>query len=34
MEPDPDYFNTFPSVGRGWMFGLKYDFRKTADTGQ
>jgi outer membrane receptor protein involved in Fe transport len=31
---DPEYSSTFPSIGRGWMFGLKYNFRKTADTGQ
>ena len=31
---DPEYFNNFPSIGRGWMFGLKYNFRKTADTAQ
>ena len=31
---DPEYFNDFPSIGRGWMFGLKYNFRKTADTAQ
>ena len=27
---DPEYFNDFPSIGRGWMFGLKYNFSKTA----
>jgi outer membrane receptor protein involved in Fe transport len=26
-----EYFNDFPSIGRGWMFGLKYNFSKTAD---
>ncbi|TMI62575.1 MAG: hypothetical protein E6H07_14255 [Bacteroidetes bacterium] len=31
---DPEYFNDFPSIGRGWMFGLKYNFSKTVDTGQ
>jgi len=30
----PEYLNDFPSVGRGWMFGLKYNFSKTADMGQ
>ena len=30
----PEYTNVFPTIGRGWMFGLKYNFRKTADTGQ
>ena len=29
----PEYTNVLPSIGRGWMFGLKYNFRKTADTG-
>jgi len=28
---DPEYFNDFPSIGRGWMFGLKYNFSKTAE---
>jgi len=31
---NPEYFNDFPSIGRGWMFGLKYSFRKTADAHQ
>ena len=31
---DPEYINDFPSIGRGWMFGLKYNFRKTAGTDQ
>ena len=31
---DPEFKTDFPAVGRGWMFGLKYNFRKTADTGQ
>jgi outer membrane receptor protein involved in Fe transport len=26
-----EYFNDFPSIGRGWMFGLKYNFSKTAE---
>jgi len=30
---DPEYLNDSPSIGRGWMFGLKYNFRITADTG-
>ncbi|HEV8271042.1 MAG TPA: sigma factor [Chitinophagaceae bacterium] len=25
---------TFPSIGRGWMFGLKYHFTKTGGTDQ
>jgi len=31
---NPEYINDFPTIGRGWMFGLKYNCRKTADTGQ
>jgi len=31
---DPEYLTDFPSIGRGWMFGLKYNFRKTADASQ
>ena len=31
---DSEFKNDFPAIGRGWMFGLKYNFRKTADTGQ
>jgi outer membrane receptor protein involved in Fe transport len=31
---DPEYFNDFPTISRGWMFGLKYNFSKTADMGQ
>ncbi len=31
---DPEFKTDFPAVGRGWMFGLKYNFRKTADTSQ
>jgi outer membrane receptor protein involved in Fe transport len=31
---NPEYDNTFPSIGRGWMFGLKYNFSKTAGTDQ
>ena len=31
---DPEYLNDFPSIGRGCMFGLKYNLRKTAETGQ
>ena len=31
---DPDYANDFPSIGRGWMFGLKYNFSKKAETSQ
>ena len=30
----PEYSNVLPTVGRGWMLGLKYNFSKTADTGQ
>jgi outer membrane receptor protein involved in Fe transport len=26
----PEYKNDFPSIGRGWMFGLKYNFSTTA----
>jgi outer membrane receptor protein involved in Fe transport len=31
---DPEFSTTWPSIGRGWMFGLKYNFSKTADMGQ
>ena len=27
----PEYSNVFPSIGRGWMFGLKYNFITTAN---
>jgi outer membrane receptor protein involved in Fe transport len=26
---DPEYFNDFPSVGRGSIFGIKYNFTRT-----
>jgi outer membrane receptor protein involved in Fe transport len=26
---NPEYLSSFPSIGRGWMFGLKYHFSKT-----
>jgi outer membrane receptor protein involved in Fe transport len=29
-----EYTSTFPSIGRGWMFGLKYNFNKPAGMGQ
>jgi outer membrane receptor protein involved in Fe transport len=28
---EPEYLNDFPSIGRGWMMGLKYNFSKTAE---
>jgi outer membrane receptor protein involved in Fe transport len=28
---EPEYLNDFPSIGRGWMIGLKYNFSKTAE---
>ena len=27
----PEYISTFPSIGRGWMFGLKYGFTKASN---
>ena len=31
---NPEHLTDFPSIGRGWMFELKYNFKKTDDTAQ
>ena len=28
-QDSPEYTNDFPAIGRGRMFGLKYNFTKT-----